>query len=232
MRPDHTGGRATRNAPIADECGHRRFIIAGRQGWREDRLFALAGHRGGSCSSHFHITVPLAYSAQFRILPRFFPRIAGRNVVPPCRRFLPAGLLRELVAASRDQPAERFRFVRMEFPGASLLGRFASLIGRFISLFARLGNSSATARRFNNLRVFWVASRAARSFASIFPWTREIAGRGDSRRAPVVPGAQAVRAIGCWPPRQMCCIVARATRQLREEDRVTAILSLGRRSCD
>ena len=40
----------------------------------------------------------------------------------------------------------------------------------------------------------------------------------DSRRAPVVLGAQAVRAIGCWPPRQMCCIVARATRQRREED--------------
>jgi hypothetical protein len=47
------------------------------------------------------------------MLLRFSPGIAGRNVVSPCRRFPPAGVLRELAAAAPDEHAGSFRFVRM-----------------------------------------------------------------------------------------------------------------------
>src|SRR5271166_35923 len=73
------------------------------------RLRVIAEH---PVRSSFHITVPPASSAQFRMLLRFSPGIAGRNVAPPCRHFFPPGRLRELVAASRDEHAGSFRFVR------------------------------------------------------------------------------------------------------------------------
>lgn len=230
MCANQAGGRATCNASIANECGHRRFVFAGRQRYRENRPFTLAGHGRASPSNLLPITVPSAYSAQFRILPRFFPRIAGRNVVPPCRRFLPAGLLRELVAASRDEHAESFRFVRMEFPGASLLGGFASLIGRFISLFARLGNSRAAARRFNDLRAF---GRPPGRPGVLPVFSR---GRGKSR-----VGTKASGRLPCCAHRRSeqsavgrrgRCVALSPEQPASEERRtgVTAILSLGRRS--
>ena len=83
LRPHQAGGRATRHAPIADELGHRRFIFAGRHRHSEDWLFTLADHGEASRSNRWPISVPPAYSAQFRMLPRFLPGIADRDVAPP-----------------------------------------------------------------------------------------------------------------------------------------------------
>ena len=110
--PNQAGSRATRNTLMADELVHRRFVFAGRQRCCEDRFFSLAGHRGASCSNRSPITDPQAHLAQFRMLLRFSPGIAGCDVAPPCRRFLPPGLLRELAAAAQDEHPASFRFVR------------------------------------------------------------------------------------------------------------------------
>jgi uncharacterized damage-inducible protein DinB len=106
------GGRTARDALVADKRVHRRFIVAGRRRCSDYRFYSLAGHGEAPPSNRLPITVPSACSTQFRMLLRFSAGIAGCDIAPPCRLFLPPGLLRELAAAGQDEHPASFRFVR------------------------------------------------------------------------------------------------------------------------
>jgi hypothetical protein len=127
------------------------------------------------------------------MLPRFLPAIAERDIAPLCRRSLPSRPLREHAAAVRDELHAGFRFVLERLPNASLFDGINSVIGRFISVFGPLGNLPGAVRDSNGLRASARPLGGPKpSFANIFPWRREITGRGESRRARVVLRARAV----------------------------------------
>src|SRR6516225_7125716 len=117
-----------------------------------------------------------------------------------------------------------------ELPDATAFREFTFLFGGFDSVFGRLGNSRPTSCHFNGLSVSGRSvEQPGTGFCQYFPVdegnrrSRRRAGRRGDASRPAVPNnpllAGAADVLHCHPQ----------TRESREEGRVTATGSLGRR---